>query len=484
MLDRKQYDLEMDRVNKEEIEEIIRYLKKYIEKNADMRDEKINTIENKEAIEALMKMDIPQGSRNFKEVADEAVKNIFQCQTLLQHPRYLSLVATYVSPYALLGSILGDIYNINTAGYLTSPAATIVEEKLISFMASKIGYNVDKATGVFTSGGSLSNLTGMVAAREEKLNHNKDLPIAVAYTSEQAHTSVKKAMRMIGLRPDQIRILPVDENFRIRVDLLANMIEEDVKKGLRPFLVVGSCGTTNTGSIDPFNELADLAEKYDMWFHIDGAYGGSVLFSNIYNNLAKGCERSDSFSWDTHKWSLQPYASSTVICKDKSKWVNTFIEHPEYLADVSNSEHLDGWDRGIEMSRPFRAIKLWFTLQTMGTDKLADVIDYSFFNAKTMETELLKKDYWEIMAPSCCAALNFRLAPKDIDSKYYDEITHRCSEIINEDGYAYILTTTLKGHTCMRVCLINGNTTTEDILNTVEYLDKIAVKLIKEYKNK
>jgi len=481
MLDRKQYDLEMDKVHKEEIEEITKYLEKYIMMNADMRNQKLNTLDNVEGVEFVKNSTIPAEGRDFKVVADELVKYVFNNQALLQHPRYLSLVATSVSPYALLASILADIYNVNVAGSGTGPAANAIEEKLIAYMAGLIGFDTKKATGVFTSGGSLSNLTGMIAARENKLNHNKDLPIAVAYCSDQHHSSVVKGLKMIGLRPDQIRVLPSDENYKIRIDLLEKMIEEDVKNGQKPFLVVGCCGTTNTGSIDDFEKLGAIAKKYDMWFHIDGAYGGSILFSPIYRHLAKGCELSDSFSWDTHKWSLQPYSSSTVICRDRSKWIDAFNEHPEYLADVQGKDVIDGWDRGVEMSRPFRAVKLWATLQSLGTDKLADVIDYSFYNCKVMQEELAKHDYWEVIAPSQCAALNFRLAPKNIDPSLYNEITQKCSELLNEEGYAYILTTTLRGKVCLRVCLINGNTTSEDIINTVEHLDSIAQRIIKQY---
>jgi len=482
MLDRKQYDLEMDKANQEQIEEIAKYLEKFIKMNATMRDEKLNTLSNQEGIDLISKTEIPTKGRDFKEVADELVNCVFQNQTLLQHPRFLSLVASSISPYSILGSVLADIYNINTAGYAIAPSATIIEEKLIAYMASRIGFDPKTATGCFTSGGSLSNLTGMIAGREAKLNHNADLPRAVAYASDQAHSSIVKGMKMLGLRPDQIKVIPSDENFRINMGILAKEIEKDIKEGKRPFLVVGSCGTTNTGSIDSFEEIAELAKKYDMWFHIDGAYGGSILFSDIYKNLAKGCEKADSFSWDTHKWSLQPYASSTVICRDRTQWINVFNEHPEYLADVQGSEHLDGWDRGIEMSRPFRAVKLWSTLQSLGTDKLADVIDYSFYNQHVMVKELNKKDYWEIIAPPNCGAINFRIAPKDVDPSKYNEMTHKVSELINEEGYAYILTTTLRGQTAMRVCLINGNTTTEDIINTVEHLNNMAEKVIKEYK--
>jgi len=480
MLDRKQYDLEMDKVNREQIGEIAKYLSNFIELNAKMRDEKLNTLENEEAIKLISNIPFRKEGRDFKEVADEMVKNIFGNQALLQHPRYLSLVSTSISPYSIMGAVLADIYNINTGGYNMAPNATIVEEKLIAFLAERIGFDPKKATGVFTSGGSMSSLTGMIAGRECKLNHNKDLPIGVAYTSDQAHSSVVKGMKMMGLRPDQIKVIPSDDAFKIRLDLLESELEKDKKAGLRPFLIVGTCGTTNTGSIDPFPELAALAEKYDMWFHIDGAYGGSILFSDIYNNLAKGRELADSFTWDTHKWSMQPYSSSTVIAKNRDTWITAFNEHPEYLEDVRQSEHLDGWDRGIELSRPFRAIKLWSTIQSLGTDKLADIVDYSFFNCNVMEKELLKKDYWKIMAPPSCAALNFRLAPKGIDESKYDALTNEVSKRINDSGYAYILTTTLKGKKCCRVCLINGNTTTEDILNTVEYLNGIAEELIKE----
>lgn len=482
MLNRKEYDLEIDKTNKEQIKEIVKYLEKYIELNADMRNQKLNTLDNTKAIDYLMNVRIPKKGRNFKEVADELVENVFKNQTLLQHPRYLSLVATSVSPYSLLASVLESIYNINTAGYSIAPGATIVEEKLISFMAERIGFDTTKSTGVFTSGGSLSNLTGMIAGRESKLNNNYDLPRGVAYCSDQAHSSIVKGMKMMGLRPDQIKVIPSDDAFKIRIDLLEKEIENDVNEGKRPFLVVGTCGTTNTGSIDDFNELSRLANKYDMWFHIDGAYGGSIFLSEIYRCLGAGAEKCDSFSWDTHKWALQPYASSTVICRDKDNWLKVFNEHPEYLADVLSNDHIDGMNRGIEMSRPFRAVRLWLTLQAFGTDKMADVIDYSFYNCKTMETELLKKDYWKIIAPPNCAALNFRLEPKDIPECKYDEITHKVSETINKEGYALILTTTLKGKKCCRVCLINGNTTEEDIINTVEKLNEIADRVIKEYK--
>lgn len=481
MLDRKQYDIKMDKVHQEEIEEITKYLSKYIKKNADIRSLKVNHPLDVEAMEYIRNLPIPSKGRNFKEVADELVNKVFENQGLFQHPRYLSLVSSSVSPYALMGAILADIYNINVAGAGTAPVANLIEEKLIAYLASLIGYDSSVATGCFTSGGSLSNLTAMIASRENKLNHNIDLPIGVAYCSDQAHSSIIKGMKMMGLRKDQIKVIPTDEVYKIRLDLLQKEIESDVKKGLKPFLLVGSCGTTNTGSIDPFEEMSKIAKKYNMWFHIDGAYGGSIFFSFMFKNLAKGAELSDSFSWDTHKWASVPYSSSTVLCRDRKVWTEAFIEHPEYLQDIFLKDSIDGWDRGIEMSRPFRAAKLWCILQSLGTDQLSEIIDYSFHNAQLMRDELLKKEYWEIVAPISCAAINFRLNPKGVEESQLNEMTHRISDLINEEGYAYILTTTLRGKVCLRVCLINGNTTAEDIINTVEHLNFMAEKVLKEY---
>ena len=196
--------------------------------------------------------------------------------------------------------------------------------------------------------------------------------------------------------------------------------------------------------------------------------------SPIYANLAKGIELSDSFSWDTHKWLLQIYSCSTLIVKDKQYLLNSFSEHPEYLADVSSSEHNDSWDLGPEMSRPARAIKLWYTLQATGTDLLAELIEYSIFNANLVKKELLKREDWEIISNPSCGTINFRYAPAGLSDEELDELTSRISKEIISRGFAFIVTTVLKGKRTLRMCTINANTTENDILQTIYLLDEIA----------
>ena len=240
-------------------------------------------------------------------------------------------------------------------------------------------------------------------------------------------------------------------------------------------------GTTNTGSIDPLTELGRIKEKYGMWLHVDGAFGGSILLSDIYRNLAKGLELSDSFSWDLHKWALQCYSCSVCIARDKKCLIHAYAEHPEYLADIIDNEHSDGWDLGIEMSRPTRAVKFWFTVQAMGTDQLADVIDYAFYNGHVAERALQAFDDWEICAKPMCGTLNFRYVPKEVDSAKYDELNSEISKQIIESGFAYVVTTVIKGKRVLRLCMINGNTTTDDVKDTITRLNEIAVKLKDSY---
>ena len=203
------------------------------------------------------------------------------------------------------------------------------------------------------------------------------------------------------------------------------------------------------------------------------SFVGSLL---SYRNNKKGIELSDSFSWDTHKWLMQIYSCSTLIVKDKKHLLNSFTEHPEYLADVSSSEHNDSWDLGPEMSRPARAIKLWYTLQATGTDLLAELIEYSFYNANLVKRELNRRPNWEIVSNPCCGTINFRYVPEGLSGEALDELTARISKEIINSGFAFIVTTTLMGKKTLRMCTINANTTEEDIMRTIALLDEIAAR--------
>ncbi len=465
-------DTKIQSVKDTKIEELTQLLSDAFKVNTDIHNQEITQKPDKALLDEIQNMEIPRRGRDTKVIADELINKVFKTSLLTQHPRFFSFVASGVSPYSIAGSILTDIYNINNCGYETAPPISLIEEKLIKWMGSRAGFD-DKCGGVFTSGGSLSNLTGMIAARGNKLTED-EYPVGCAYLSDQAHSSIKKGLRLMGIRSDNIIIIPSDDNFQMRMDLLEEAVKEDKKRGKKPFLIIGTLGTTNTGSIDPIEKITEIAKTYDMWVHVDGAFGGSILFSDIYNHLVKGIENADSLSWDTHKWAMQVYSCSCIIAKDKKNLIHVFAEHPEYLDDVMSTEHTDSWDLGIEMSRPARAIKLWFTIQAMGTDYLSDVIDYPFFYTSLVKKELEKFEDWEITSPPMCGTITFRFAPKGFSENKLDELNGAISRQIINENYAYIVTTTIKNKRVLRMNIINCNTTDEDIISTVKRLDEIA----------
>lgn len=477
--DKAKYDREMREACKEQEGYISDLMKEYHDVNVDVRDMNIYREIPEETIKKIQNMEIPRQGRDFKEVTKEMIEDVYDNAMLIQHPRFLSFVASAVSPYSRAGAMLSDIYNLNVAGYELASGACLIEERIIKWIAERAGYDTEKCGGIFLSGGSMSNMSACIAAREAKLKET-EYPIGVTYVSDQTHSSLKKDLRMIGLRSDQIIIIPTDDNFRMRTDLLKESVEKEIKAGRKPYFVAGTVGTTNTGSIDPLQEIGEICAEYDMWFHVDGAYGGSILISDIYKNLAKGIELSDSFSWDSHKWALQTYSCSCLVAKNKTNLLNAFTEHPEYLADAISAEHSDPWDLGPEMSRPARALKLWFTLQVMGTDLLQDVIDYSFYNSIIARDKILEHENWEITSPPCCGALTFRYAPAGYTPEELDDLNAEISKRIISSGFAYIVTTIIKEKRVLRLCLINGNTTDEDVIQTIDKLDEIARECVRE----
>lgn len=482
MFDWLEYSESVKKGYEEQEKQISEFLKRHIEKNAHIRDLPIFDHPSQATMVKFANMEIPAKGRDPLVVGDELINDVFDHAMLVQHPRFFSFVASAVSPYSLAGSILTDIYNINAGGWEMAPCAGLIEEKLVKWMGDCAGYTGDNVGGVFLSGGSMANLSAMVAARDSRLTP-EEFSKGVVYISDQTHSSNEKGLKIIGFRKDQIVKIPTDDEFKMRIDLLEEAILKDLESGKKPFAVIGTIGTTNTGSIDPLDKIGAIAKKYNLWFHIDGAFGGSILISPIYRELAKGVELSDSLSWDTHKWLMQTYSCSTLIVKDKSNLLNSFTEHPEYLADVNSSEHNDSWDLGPEMSRPHRAIKLWYTLQATGTDLLSDVVEYSFFNANLVKKELEKLPNWKIISKPSCGTINFRYEPEGLSPEELNTLTANISKEIIRSGYAYIVTTTLREKKTLRMCMINANTTVEDIENTISLLNEIAIKETEKIKN-
>lgn len=464
----------MNPKTKEELNQSVQTIAEaYLLSYADVRSQKTVTIADDATIQKLRSIGFSKEGRPLNAVIDEMIKTVYANQAIMQHPRFFAFVPSPATPLSWIGDVLTDSYNPHAGTWLESSSASCLEQETIKWLCQQAGYPKTSG-GLFVSGGSIANLTALVAARHANLTED-EYADGVAYLSEQTHFSAAKALRIMGLHSKQIRIIPCDDQFRMDTERLEKEILQDIKTGKKPFLVAATAGTTNAGCIDPLHQIADICERYKLWFHVDGAYGASVLVSKEYRHLLDGISCADSITWDAHKWLFQTYGCSMVLFKDRKHLVECFSSKPEYLKDaVAEDGEINYWEWGIELTRPARSLKLWFTLQTLGTDKISDMVTHGIKLAEYAEDMIREQPDWEIITPAQLAVVNFRYAPEGFTSQQLDELNAKISHKMMEDGFACVLTTNLKGQTVLRICSIHPETTEDDMYNTIKLLDKYA----------
>ncbi len=453
------------------------FVQSFLDFYSHLKSEKVLHLADTQTLSHLRTEGIPQVGRPVQEVVEEMRQKIYANQVYLQHPRWFGFIPSPVSLFSWLGDIMTNAYDPHASGWLLSSAGSCIEQETVKWLCNQAGYP-QSAGGVFVSGGSMANLVALTAARNKKLRE-ADYGRGVAYVSNQTHSSVAKGLRIMGFRMDQIRKIPTDSRFRMDVKALEAAIREDLTAGRIPFAVIATAGTTNTGSVDPLREIGELCRQYSLWLHTDGAYGASVLVSKQYRHLLAGIQCSDSLSWDAHKWLMQTYSCSAVLVRDKMDLINCFHTHPEYLKDAAaQGEEVNFWDLGVEMTRPARSLKLWVTLQIMGSDRMGRVIDHGFQLAQWAQAELEAHANWEIVSPAQLAIVNFRFAPGGYTPEEQDGLNQEISARCLRTGYAGVLTTELKGRKVLRICAIHPEATEEDMRSTIRQLDAIARQLV------
>ncbi|MCD7993183.1 MAG: aminotransferase class V-fold PLP-dependent enzyme [Clostridia bacterium] len=424
----------------------------------------------------LHRQGIPRVGRPVDQVYREMLRDVYSHNTLVQHPRCFACIPSPVSLYSWMGDIMTNAFDPHAGCHMNASAANFIERELIQWMCGLAGYPQGSG-GLFVSGGSIANLTALTAARDAKLACG-ERHIAAAYVSDQTHSSVAKGLHIIGFRADQVKKIPTGADFSMNPASLEAAVRRDLAQGQRPFAVIATAGTTNTGSIDPLPEIAAICQKYDMWMHVDGAFGASVLLSPHYRERLAGIEGSDSLSWDAHKWLMQTYGCSAVLVRDQSHLVRSFAVHPEYLKDAEGfSSHPDFWDLGPELTRPARSLKLWVTLQIMGSMGMGQMIEHGIAMAGLAEEIIDSYPDWEIVSPAKLGIVNFRYVPAGLASSRIDQINQEIAREITDSSYAQILTTELRGRKVLRMCTLHPETTQEDIRTTVSSLNQTQAVL-------
>ncbi|WP_299010491.1 aspartate aminotransferase family protein [uncultured Tenacibaculum sp.] len=462
-------------------------MKSYGYKIVDIIAEHWDTLDKKKPVasatrkemDSIFLQEAPAEGMPAEKVLDFVMDNVMPNSTVVSHPKAFSFVPGPSNFISTMADSLATGFNIFSGGWMVSPAAAELEIVTMNWLLKMYNFPVEKGGGIFTSGGSMANLTALATAR--RLKCGDDFSKAVIYLSDQAHSSNIKAIRVLGFKKEQIRILPTDIEFRISINKLKNAIAKDRLEGLQPFCYIASAGTTNTGTVDPLNDIADICEEENLWFHIDGAYGGAAILSEKGAKALRGIERADSLTVDPHKWFYQPYEIGCLLVKDSSWLSNTFSEKPEYLRDIEGNEsEINFYDYGIQLTRRLRALKFYMSIKTYGLDTFKQAVSYNIQLADDVEKMLRKSRNWEIISPATLAVINFRYNPigLDLSEKELDKLNQQISQRVMDSREALLVTTILNKQVVLRMCLINPKTTMEDVKETLELCHQFGEKIL------
>jgi len=408
----------------------------------------------------------PEQGAEFAPLLERLRQEVFHHTMHVDHPRFFAYVPGPSNFIGIMADALASGFNVFAGTWIGGSGAAAVELATLGWLRDWCGLPPTTA-GQFVSGGSMANFAGLAVARQVKLGENIDG--ATVYYSDQAHSSLEKGLRLLGIPRERIRKLPSDAGFRLPVDKLARRIAADRASGLRPFCVIANAGTTNTGAVDPLPELARLCRDQDLWLHIDGAYGAAAVICDRGRAALEGLGLADSLSLDPHKWLFQPFEIGCILVRDGRHLRSTFQILPEYLQDTyQRSAEINLTDHGLQLTRGFRALKLWLSIEAFGLASFRDAIGRGFELADFTERTLRAMPGWEIVAPSQMGIVCFRFASAD------DAAHSQLVQTMLRDGYALITSTVLRGQTVLRTCTINPRTTEADIAESLRRLDRFA----------
>ena len=427
-------------------------------------------------LEAIMREEPPEEGRPSHEVIERAAHEILPIAGRVDHPRFFAFVPSSPAWPGVLADFMAAGHNIFQGTWLGASGPSMLEVVVMDWFRSWIGYP-ETAGGLFTSGGSAASLDGFVAAREAA-----GAPMQPSvYMSDQSHTALIRAATIVGVRPESVRMVPTDEHFRLDMNELHSMIVEDQKSGLTPIAICGNAGATNTGAIDPLDEIADYCESEEIWFHVDAAYGGFAILMDRGACLLKGLERAASIAMDSHKWLFQPFECGCLMVKDIQKLEKAFSVQPEYLQDTQwGRDHPNFGDRGLQLSRSFRALKVWMSVQTFGMAAFRRSIAQGIDLAERAEAYIRESDVLHIANPASLGVVCFRVNSRaaELNNEELEEINKAVQARVIEEGVAMMSSTRLRGLYSLRLCILNHTTTWEDVRFTLAAIEDFGREAI------
>jgi glutamate/tyrosine decarboxylase-like PLP-dependent enzyme len=458
---------EMRRFGGAVVESIIRHFET-------LRDQRVVNVSDRDETEALLREPAPEEGKGLDELLYEFEGKVAPRMAHVDHPRMFGFIGGSGTFVGAMGDALASGYNVYAGTWIEGSAAQQVELVVVDWFRSWLGLP-QTAGGTLVSGGSVANLTGLILAREARLGDMRE--DGVIYASELTHSSVDRAARILGFRGDQVRKIPVDDDLRMDVSALQDAVYEDASTRRWPFCVVANAGDTSAGSVDPLGEIADFCESERLWMHVDAAYGGFATLDERGANLLQGIERADSVTLDPHKWLYTPFEAGCILTRDFQKLYDVFHILPDFLIDVAGGPRNPNLsDHGIQLTREFRALKIWLAIKHFGLARYRAIIRRTMELADYGQRLLEEAPGIEVVSPNRLSIVTFRYVPSSVDGTdvFEEEFVERANmEILRrvwESGRAMITSTRLRGRYVLRLCVVNHNTRRADVEEVVKLI--------------
>jgi aromatic-L-amino-acid/L-tryptophan decarboxylase len=423
-----------------------------------------------EEVKTFLDQPLPEKGQSPEEVYQDFKKYIFPYNKGNVHPRFFAWIQGTGTPLGSFADLLASGMNPNTA--IGEHSAMYVDRQVVNWCKELMNFPAE-ASGILVSGGSMANITALTIARnsvgEEKIRQ-RGLKAASAplllYCSEEGHSCIQKAAEIIGLGSEGVRKIKVNEKFQLDTQELISQLEEDLNAGFLPFCLVANAGTVNTGAIDPMEELLEISKKYKLWFHVDGAYGALAKLDPSYAQPLRGIEEADSLAFDLHKWLYVPYEVGCTLIRDQKKHRDAFALTPNYLLQEKRglSGGLDSISNyGFELSRGFKALKVWMSLKEHGREKYASMITQNNKQAAYLAELVRKSPQLELTAPVSMSITCFRMVVLGWEEAALRELNREILVSLQEEGIASPSSTILNGKYTLRVANVNQRTRREDM---------------------
>jgi aromatic-L-amino-acid/L-tryptophan decarboxylase len=437
---------------------------------------------------------LPEQEHDASTLLDEAANLLFEHSVFNGHPRFMGFITSSAAPIGALGDLLAAAVNPNVGSSLLAPMASEIEAQVVRWIAEMIGYPSD-CGGLLVSGGNMANCVCFLAARKAKakwdvrtggMSAEKSRRLRV-YTSIETHTWIQKATDMFGLGTDAIRWIPADQALQMDTTVLRTKIQEDREAGDLPFLVIGTAGTVSTGAVDPLPELAAICREYDIWFHVDGAYGAMAAVLLDGKECAvppdlRGIHEADSVAVDPHKWLYAPLEAGCVLVRESERLRDAFSYHPPYYHfDEDTLATINYYEYGPQNSRGFRALKVWLALRQAGREGYAGMISDDIQLAQELYRLVETQPELQVFTQGL-SITTFRYVPPDLIpgsqevERYLDVLNAELLTRLQKSGEAFVSNAVIGGAFVLRACIVNFRTSLEDI----EALPGIMIRIGRE----